>query len=314
MNEGYVLEVLRTSLGAHTRMDNTGNAQFYCPSCRHRKQKLAVNVRSLKYHCWICEERGNNIANFLWKNGYKNEARKLGASKNKKTDLENLFGDDIVIDYGEEQKVELPPKYHNLFVNKHKVMFLSAVNYLYQRGLTDDDFIKYKIHYSIMDERVLFPSYDDNENLNYYVSRSIDPECTYKYRNSDNPKTEIIFNEYMIKWNEPLYLVEGVFDYIACGKNAVPILGSTLTSNSKLYKRLVKNQTPVVFAFDYDANKKMFKSIENIVKYNDHVSYIDWGSETRDISEMGTDDFSRFVKDHQVNYDTTSQILSKLII
>jgi len=58
----------------------------------------------------------------------------------------------------------------------------------------------------------------------------------------------------------------------------------------------------------------MFKSIENIVMYNDHVSYIDWGSETRDISEMGTEDFSRYVKEHQVDYDITSQVISRLVI
>tara|TARA_Y100000310_G_C20700659_1_gene829553 strand:+ start:664 stop:1608 length:945 start_codon:yes stop_codon:yes gene_type:complete len=314
MNEGFVLEVLRTSLGSHTRMDNTGNAQFYCPSCRHRKQKLAVNVRNMKYHCWICDERGNNIANFLWKNGFKTEAKRLGGAKNKVTDLDNLFGERNKVTHIEDSRIEMPPKYHNLFVNKHKVMFNEVVRYLYSRGLTDEDFIKYKIHFSIVENKILFPSYDDNEELNYYVTRSADPECSFKYQNSGNPKIEIIFNEHMIDWKQPLYLVEGVFDYITCRKNAVPILGSTLTSNSKLYKKIVHHQTPVVFALDSDANKKMFKSIENIVMYNDHVSYIDWGAETRDISEMGTEDFSHYVKKHQIDYDITSQIISKLII
>jgi len=313
MNESFVLETLRQSLGTHTRMDNTGNAQFYCPSCRHRKPKLAINIRTMKYHCWVCDERGNNIANFLWKNGFKNEARKLKSSIKKPDDLFNLFEEDTV-DEKKETHVELPPKYHNLFVNKHKVMFGEVVKYLYDRGLTDDNFIKYKVHFSIVENKILFPSYDEREELNYYVTRSADPDSTYKYQNSGNPKIDIIFNEHLIKWDEPLYLVEGVFDYISCKQNAVPILGSTLTSNSKLYKKLVHHQTPVVFALDPDANKKMFKSIENIVMYNDHISYIDWGSETRDISKMGTEDFSHYAKDHQVNYDFTSQVFSKLFV
>jgi len=193
------------------------------------------------------------------------------------------------------------------------VMFAEAISYLYSRGLTDEDFIKYKVHYSILENKILFPSYDGNEELNYYVIRSADPNATFKYQNSDNPKTHIIFNEHMIKWDEPLYIVEGVFDYISCRQNAVPILGSILTSNHKLYKQIVKHQTPVVFALDSDANKKMFKSIENIIMYNDHVSYIDWGDEVRDISEMGENDFAHYVTDHKVEYDMTSQIISRLL-
>ena len=118
----------------------------------------------------------------------------------------------------------------------------------------------------------------------------------------------------MIKWNEPLYLVEGVFDYITCRQNAVPILGSSLTRNSKLYKKIVHHQTPVVFALDPDANKKMFRSIENIIMYNDHVSYIDWGNEKNDISEMGSENFSRYIQEHQIDYDFSSQISSRLYI
>ena len=314
MNESFVLEVLRASLGTHTRMDNTGNAQFYCPSCRHRKPKLAVNVRSLKFHCWICEERGNNIANFLWKNGFKDEAKKLGRSKNQVNDIDNLFGDTTAVEPVKSPKVEMPPKYHSLFVNKNKDMFKHVVQYLYGRGLTDDDFIKYKIQYSIVENKVLFPSYDGSEELNYYVTRTADPLATFKYQNSGNPKIEIIFNEHMIKWNEPLYLVEGVFDYITCRQNAVPILGSSLTKNSKLYKKIVHHQTPVVFALDPDANKKMFRSIENIIMYNDHVSYIDWGNEKNDISEMGSENFSRYIQEHQIDYDFSSQISSRLYI
>ena len=312
MNESYVLSVLQQSLGNHTRMDNTGNVQFYCPSCKHRKQKLAVNVRNLRYHCWICDERGNNIASFLWKNGFKNEAKKLKSDVGQSRELSSLFETPKQIEDTREENVEFPKKYHNMFVNKNKPMFVHAAEYLYQRGLTDDDFIKYNIHFSIIENRILFPSYDTAGVLNYYVSRSIEPDCFIKYRNSNNSKTEIIFNEHLIDWNKTLYLVEGVFDYITCRQNAVTILGSTLTRNSKLYKKIVKCQTPIVFALDVDANKKMFKSIENIITYNDHVSYIDWGSETRDISEMGTDNFLNFIKEHKVDYDFTSQVTSKL--
>ena len=45
---------------------------------------------------------------------------------------------------------------------------------------------------------------------------------------------------------------------------------------------------PVIIALDADAKKKMFKMINELVKYNIPVTYVDWKSEERDIAEMGS--------------------------
>ena len=53
-----------------------------------------------------------------------------------------------------------------------------------------------------------------------------------------NPEAsrDIVFNQLYLDFDEDLTIVEGVFDAIIAGPNAVPILGSTLNEDSALRK------------------------------------------------------------------------------
>ena len=99
----------------------------------------------------------------------------------------------------------------------------------------------------------------------------------------------------MIEWEKPVYVVEGIFDAILSRKNAVPILGSNVGSGSLLFKRLLQNNTEVIIALDADAKKKIIKMINELVKYNIPVTYVDWNREERDIAEMGSAKFEEIV-------------------
>lgn len=304
------LGLLKQCLGDHTKIDSKGNVQFYCISCKHKNKKLAVNVNTLKFQCWVCGEKGN-ISKYLYKNGFRDIANKLQPHREEVT-LDNLFGDKKKV---EEEKITLsfPKNYYGLYANKNKLFFKSPINYLYNRGLTEDDLIKYDIHYSIKEERILFPSYDIERNLNYYVTRSIINTSYMKYKNADVRKDDIIFNEHMIDWKQALYIVEGVFDAISCRDNAVPLLGSSLSKSSALYKKIVKNNTPIILALDPDAKKKMFKCAENIITFNTNVFYIEWGDEIRDISEMGSEYFLEFSNNNKKKYTLNDEVLSRLL-
>jgi len=94
----------------------------------------------------------------------------------------------------------------------------------------------------------------------------------------------VIFNELSIDWDEPLILVEGIFDAIVAGSNAIPILGSTLRDNTKLFQAIVLNDTPVYLALDEDADKKVNQIIKNLLKYDIEVFKI----ETSDIEDIGS--------------------------
>ena len=85
-------------------------------------------------------------------------------------------------------------------------------------------------------------------------------------------------------------MVEGVFDAIKAGENAVPILGSTLREHSKLFQKIVENDTPVYVALDPDVDKKTLKIIKLLLEYDIEVHKIDI-LPYNDVGEMSRDQF-----------------------
>ena len=64
---------------------------------------------------------------------------------------------------------------------------------------------------------------------------------------------------------------------------------------------------------DADAKKKMFKMINELVKYNIPVTYVDWKSEERDIAEMGSEKFEEIVTSGSVkSFTFEDQIKERL--
>ena len=73
-----------------------------------------------------------------------------------------------------------------------------AKNYLASRGVTNEDIIRYKIGTSNKYEYVnsiIFPSFDKNLNLNFFLSRSYDKNKKIPYKNCKSNKKDIVFNE-----------------------------------------------------------------------------------------------------------------------
>jgi hypothetical protein len=95
-----------------------------------------------------------------------------------------------------------------------------------------------------------------------------------KYKNPKVSK-DIIFNELYVDFDEDLVLVEGVFDAIKAGENAVPILGSTLNEEGKLFQSIVQNDTAVYMALDPDAEKKACHIIQKMLQYDVEVYKVD---------------------------------------
>jgi predicted RNA-binding Zn-ribbon protein involved in translation (DUF1610 family) len=130
---------------------------------------------------------------------------------------------------------------------------------------------------------------DIDQNLTFYVSRSIDEDAFIKYQNCKADKTQMVFDEIRLDFNRELVIVEGVFDLVKCPDNSTCILGSSLRSEHLLFQKIVKNKTPVILALDSDMLDKSY-SIANIlssygisVKILDLGSYKDIGSMTEEI-------------------------------
>jgi hypothetical protein len=69
-------------------------------------------------------------------------------------------------------------------------------------------------------------------------------------------------------------LVEGIFDAIRAG-NDVPILGSTLSQDSNLLRKIVRNDTPCYIALDPDAADKERRLIQTLLRYDVELYKID---------------------------------------
>ncbi len=136
---------------------------------------------------------------------------------------------------------------------------------------------------------VVIPSFNLEGNVNFFVARSYNGDWK-KYKNPKVSRNTIIFDELFLNFQEDLTIVEGVFDAIVVGHNAVPLLGSTLSEKSKLLHEIIKNDTTVYLALDFDAEKKSMRVIKKLLEYGIEVYKIDT-SEFDDVGEMNREEF-----------------------
>ena len=289
MNKKEAKKILNETLGNH--IDKGHEYLFTCPSCNHHKRKFSINLDKNVFKCWICDYRGRNIRRVIRRFGTFTQLQKWDQITNR-SDLER-FADLFVEPERREdaQKLELPKEFVSLCSNKIPATGVYAMRYLQKRGVTQEDILKWKIGYCFSGEyrnRIVVPSFNDDGNVSYFVARSYNGD-TYKYKNPRASKN-IVFNELYVNWNEDLILVEGVFDAINAG-NSVPILGSTLRTDSSLIKKIVYNDTPVYIALDPDAAEKERKVIKTLLKYDVELykinvsGYEDVGSMPKEVFE-----------------------------
>ena len=165
-----------------------------------------------------------------------------------------------------KEEIEIVVKLPNEFVslaNKGKSVLSSksSKKLSESRGITDEDILFWKIGFCTSGEyagRIIIPSFNENGDCNYFIGRTYQNDWR-KYMNPPTAKSKIIFNELYIDWDEDLTLTEGVFDAIIAGKNSVPILGSSLREQSKLFKSIIANDTPVYIALDLRCQEKSIK-------------------------------------------------------
>jgi len=216
----------------------------------------------------VCDYSGRSLYRLIRRYGtYKNRAdwNKLTSE----VDV-TLFSDKLFDAEGkkEEQVLDLPKEFVSLANKKLPATSAYPLNYLHSRGITKSDIIRWKIGYCSDGEygsRVIVPSFGLTGRCNYFTARSYGDDWK-KYMNPP-ARRDIIFNHLYLDFDEDLIITEGIFDAIVAGPNAVPILGSTLRENSKLFQEIAKNDTPVYIALDPDAEKKAMRLINNLLKY-----------------------------------------------
>jgi DNA primase len=256
-----IVEILEDILGeCHSHNDYSGQISFDCPVCSYDikgldkgdgKGNLEVNYKQEVYKCWSCSDTHYTRGPLL------KLIKQFGSEKQLKK--YKILRPDEITDEGKKvyKKVELPKEFIpfrtaslGLKMTHH---YKYAYNYLRNRNVTDEMIQKFNIGFcyeGFYANRIIIPSYDDNYDLNYFTARSYESKPMLKYRNPEAEKEVIIYNEYLIDWKIPIFLVEGPFDSIFV-PNSIPMLGKVLSEH--LFKKLYEKATEIVIVLDGDA-------------------------------------------------------------
>lgn len=288
MYEKEKLNILLKAIGDYKKQG--GNEYyFYCPYCKHHKKKLAINLEKNAFHCWVCDSRGKNIRRLL-----KDHANwHILSEWDRYTEQDSLNLEEQIFDSLDSGQVRenifsLPKEYRFIDLKKRNKDEVDTYNYLIRRGVDSFDMAYWKIGHSSEKKfarRVFFPSFNSEGQINFYIARSIEDEDRFPRYLKADIKQDFIFNELFIDWNRPIYLVEGVFDAIKIGPNAIPILGSTLRKSSRLFKKIIAKDTEVYIGLDSDAKQKELQIIKDLIGHDIQVRKINT-SGYEDIGEM----------------------------
>jgi DNA primase len=267
--------ILDSVLGPHKR---TRSSEYYytCKFCHHYKPKLAVNVHTGQWHCWVCGVAGRSIMSLL---------RRLNVPQSLHQEVRALIKPAELSPTIEiAPPVVLPDEWQPLW-SASSLIGRRAKRYVLDRGMTEGDMIRYNIGYCATGKfahRIILPSYDASGVLNYFTGRDYTGDAWLKYLNPEASK-DIIGFEMFINWNHPVILVEGFFDAIATRWNAIPLIGSIVSH--ALYNRLLAEQVPVYIALDDDALRKTSNIALKLIKQSIPVYHVKLDG--HDPSEIG---------------------------
>lgn len=291
------ISILKDIFGNYFVSRRGQELNFHCPFCGHEEKKFAINKENEKWRCWSakCAKRGSDISYIIQRFGNSEQRAKWFSNSSGGIDFDlfnNLFG--VSPTSYRPGIVALPTEFISL-VGNNSLMAKRAKNYLYKRGLNEIDINYWKLGFCMSgqyDNRIIIPSFDESGNINYFTGRTMDEEEEKKkYLNPDVERKSLIFNELYLDFSKPLVIVEGVFDMIVAKENCVPLVGSVITEEYLLFKRIVENKTKILFGLDPDAEREERRLMQLFMRYDIGVGKINVAP-FKDIGEMTKEEFS----------------------
>jgi len=274
-----------------------GNRAYVCPfhiSNPPGKKNFEINFSPNNngenpWACWGCGTKGKKIHNLF---------KKLKVSPDKYDQL-RLIIKSIPKGYNlptETKIVELPKEFTSLInIKKPSLPARRAIVYLKNRGITENDVVKYNLGYcedGPYKNMIIIPSYNADGMLNYFTGRSFEKDPFIKYKNPDVSRDIIAF-ELFINWNVPIIICEGFFDSIAIKRNAIPLLGKNIQQN--LMKKIFQSNVEKIYiALDKDAIKQALNFCESLMNEGKEVYLVDLND--KDPSDMGFLNFTNLIQ------------------
>ena len=264
-----IIEILEDFLGdSHRHHPGKGQIAFDCPVCSYDikglddgdgKGNLEVNYQMGVFKCWSCAETH-------YTKGRLGKLIKKWGTKTHLRDFELLSPEEF--HYKENKynsKLKLPIGYSPLTdVSPHDLNAKQVWNYLRKRNISKEIVEKYKIGFTTEGEykfRIIVPSYNVYDDLQFFIARSY-VNNKLKYKNPEQEKSNLIFNEGHIDWDKDIYLVEGVFDMFFI-ENSIPLLGKVVSDS--LWQRLYEeSKSNIIICLDGDAWEDAVRLYEKI--------------------------------------------------
>lgn len=253
---------------------------FICPFSHHRKPKLAVNLVTQRWQSWIdTNAKGRSIYALF---------KRLQVPSNYFTELSKIvkLPKNTKTEDTEKQFISLPYEYKKLSEYRSELDYTKALNYLKKRNIQSYDIERYDIGYCSDGDyggRIIVPSYDCDNKLNYFLARDYTGSAYLKYKNPPVSKDVVVF-ENQINYEEPIIFCEGVFDAMAIRRNAIALLGKNIPNKLKL-KLIEHDVKEITIVLDNDAYKNAMSMSESLMKENIKVRLV--RMENEDASDLG---------------------------
>lgn len=287
--EQKLLNLLQRVLGTG-KIVSKDEAMFMCPFSNHRKPKLAVNLTTQRWQSWIdTNSKGRSIFSLF---------KKMQVSPEYFQELSTIvkLPKNIKLEKEVENKIHLPFEFKSLLHSSTKSRNHNiAINYLKKRNIFLYDIERYNIGYCEEGEyenRIIVPSYDSDNQLNYFIARDFIGNAYLRYKNPKVSKDVVVF-ENQVDFSEPIILCEGVFDAIAIRRNAIPMLGKNIPD--KLKMKLVEHHVNnVTIVLDKDAYKNALKISEQLLNKGISVKLVKM--EEQDAADLGFEQITKKIK------------------
>lgn len=290
MSSLLLRDLIITAFGQPKLIKHSDQIQVNCPHCAKlynnyepdNKYNLEINLSKRIYKCWKCEISG--------------PIPKLLKYYSKRDIYNNYIDNFDDFDYKETYNDQDDEIYREVILPKEFIKFsdmdkdlpshMEAYNYMkYERKINDKTL--FDLNIGFCDEgyykgRIIIPSYDINNRLNYFIARTyINDKIPYL-----KPKThqDIIFNENKLDWSSTVYVVEGGFDYMSIPINTLCLLGKDFIYY--VFKKVIEYKPNLIFILDPDAMKQTIKYINlfNNLSIN-NIKYVPLPYKT-DIDEL----------------------------